>query len=360
MIKIFKNNLIMGQFFSSYSTDTYQVTNNKPIQNLPSNITKIIFNSEYKSKIILDDNTNIETIDLTKIYYYNETLEHLPPMLKKLKLSCSCYNKIYNFPSNLELLYCSDEFFFHQTKIPNTLKSLYINQSGIVSNYNYNLKTIFLFDNLEELYFNYDNDYEPNNMLYQWLIKLIDNLPTKLKILKLPSFWNKPLLNLPTILEKLYLGIEFNQSLDFLPESIKHIEFVELFKFNQPLDNLPSSIEYLNLQFQNDYSQTINNLPNSIKFLELGEYELKIDKLPKELEQLYIASFVKFELIENIDSNSNSKVKKYNLLYIGNYNVKNNIKIEIPQNLKKIVWYNCDFSVYTFEKNQNCEYWNNV
>jgi hypothetical protein len=81
----------MGQFFSSYQRYIYKVKNNKPIQNLPSNITKIIFNSNYKPKILLDDNVNIETIDLTKIYFYDETLEHLPPMLKKLKLPSSYY-----------------------------------------------------------------------------------------------------------------------------------------------------------------------------------------------------------------------------------------------------------------------------
>lgn len=50
-------------------------------------------------------------------------------------------------------------------------------------------------------------------------------------------------------------------------------------------------------------------------------------------------------------------MKKYKLLYIGNYNVKNNISIETSPNLKKIVWCDCDASVYTYEKNQNDEYW---
>jgi hypothetical protein len=254
-------------------------------------------------------------------------------------------------------LYCGDEFFIRQTNIPNTLKILHINQSSIVPDDNYNLETIILPENLEELYFNFEQDYIPTHIFYQRFIKLIDNLPTKLKILKLPSFWNERLINLPTTLEKLYLGIKYNQSLDFLPESIKHIEFVEFYRFNQPIDNLPYGVEYLNLEFQNKYSHTINNLPNSIKYLELGEYELKIDKLPKELEELQIASIVKFELIENIDSNLNSEIKKYKLLYIGNYNVENNINIEIPSNLKKIVWWDCDASVYEYEKNQNDEYW---
>lgn len=348
----------MGQFFSSHTTDTYVIKNNKPIQNLPSNITKIIFNSNHKPKILLNDNVNIESIDLSKNYFYDETLEYLPQMLKKLKLPSSYYKKIYNFPSNLEQLYCGDEFLIHQTNISNTLKILHINQSSIVPDDNYNLEMIILPDNLEELYFYFECDYKPTHIFYQCLINLINNLPTKLKILKLPSFWNAPLINLPIGLEKIYLGIKFNQSLNFLPESIKYIEFAELFKFNQPFDDLPSGVEYLNLQFQNEYFYTINNLPNSIKYLKLGKYKLKIDKLPKELEELHIDSLVEFEPIENI--NSNAKIKKYKLLYIGTYNVKNNIHIEIPQNLKKIVLLNCGVSVCIYEKNQNDEYWFNV
>lgn len=352
----------MGQKFSSKPSepfDTYYVSNNKTIKNLPPNIKKIFFcsrsNNENAPTMLLGNNFYVKTIRLNKIHGYNKSMESLPPKLKELYLHYSYNTKIYFFPSNLEILDCGDEFYVRQIKIPNTLRILHIRNSvNLCDNDFNNLQSISLLDNLEELYFYYYDDYTYENIFTQCFINLFNNLPKKLKILKMPELLNIPLLNLPLGLEKLYLGINFNQSLDSLPETIKYIMFDEMYKFNKPLDNLPSGVEYLNLQFQNKYFHTINNLPNSIKYLELGEYKLPINKLPKELEELIIASPVEFKMME-IDAH----IKTYELLYIGEFNTSNKISIEIPNNLKKIIWYNNDCSVYQYEKNQNngIEFW---
>lgn len=339
----------MGHFFSTNKIRNYSlfVQTNKPIKNLPPKIKNIIFSCKTYDvpEIFLLDNIFVEIINF-KERYYNKSLEFLPPKLKELYLSYGNYTKINNFPQNLEILDCCDEFYIRQTNIPNTLKKLYICQSSIILNENHNIQSIILPSDLEELYFRYEADYIPNDNFLQYLISLLNNLPPNLKILEVPNFWNLELLNLPTTLEKIYLGVKFNQNLDFLPESIKTITFDEAGVFNKPLDNLPSNVEYLSLPL-NEYLHTISNLPNSIKFLSLGIYKLKIDKLPKKLVELVIGSPVKFEFVKAIN--------KYSLTYIGEYNIKNNIGIEIPKGLKSIDIWNMVANCY--EKCKTDEYW---
>ena len=339
---------------------------NKPIKNVHPRIKKIVFSSQFAGnpKLLLDNNLMIETIDLSKKLYYSEELENLPPKLKNLYLN-NGYNKIIkNFPQNLKILHCSDDFYFiNQEKIPNTIEKLKLSESSIISNIDYSSKSLFLSENLEELKFNYDDSYEPEKEYLEYLIKLFDNLPDNLKVLVVPNFWNFPLKNLPLRLEKLYLGIEFNQELDSLPESIRFVEFAEQCNFNKPLDNLPSQLEYLNLQFQNKYNNTISNLPNSIKYLELGEYDLIIERLPKQMTELHIASPIQFtpveyEKINNItpSSNTSKKIQYYKLGKIGKHNIKNNILIEIPKKLSKIVYWD-ELSVHKYYKSSEIDLW---
>jgi hypothetical protein len=53
--------------------------------------------------------------------------------------------------------------------------------------------------------------------------------------------------NLPNSIEELNLGIQFNLPLDNLPSSIKSIKFNKQSKYNKPLYNLPSLLEILEL-----------------------------------------------------------------------------------------------------------------
>ena len=71
---------------------------------------------------MLDDNLTVETIDLKHTSLYSESLERLPPNLKNLFLNDMICENILNFPNKIENLKCSDEFYFRQTNIPNTLK----------------------------------------------------------------------------------------------------------------------------------------------------------------------------------------------------------------------------------------------
>lgn len=345
---------------ASSLSDELVISTDNPITNISLIIKKIIISSN--SIILLEDNLTVEEIIFKS--YNSQSLEHLPPMLKNLHLDNCNYKKINNFPQYLESLKCSDEFYFRQTNIPSTLKKLVITQSGIIPQDNLLAESNDVPENLQELYFDYQDDFEIDNTVsfgINHFIKIFNNLPSTLKILKIPSFWNIPLINLPYKLEKIYIGSKYNQQLDFLPESIKLIEFVEQYKFNKSLDNLPNGLEHLNLQFQNKYSYTISNLPNSIKYLELGEYELEIGKLPSELIELSIATQVKFNYAKSesvISSNKKTKqIKYYELDKIGKFNIENQIIIPIPKNLRKITWWDGDFSVYTYKKSSNDNLW---
>ena len=330
----------------------------KTIKNISNKIKIIRLGKKLNGpKILLDDNFMVETIDLSRVIYYDGTLEHLPPKLINLYLNDSIHKRIENFPQNLKCLQCSDEFYFRQTNITNRLKKLIIKQSSIYPNDNFIFESINLPIELEELYFDYEDEYKPTIRYSDEFIKLVKNLPMNLKIFKLPSFYDHPLDNLPLCLEKLYIGKHYNHQLDNIPTSIKFIEFVEGMKFNKSLDNLPSQLEYLNLKFENNLFHTISNLPNSIKFLEIGKYELEISKLPKDLITLCIASPIKFNFVKSelkIVLNKNTKdmknIKYFNMEFVGKYNMKNNIKIEIPQNLSCVTWSDCESSTYTYKK----------
>ncbi len=350
----------MGNIFSSNNSEELVITNsisNKPIKNLNVRIKKIKIHSDCigKTQLLLDDNLSVESIDLSSNSFYVESLERLPPKLQILLLNYQYHNKINNFPQNLKELKCTDYFYFEQSNIPNTLLKLTITQSGITAREDFTFEPVSLPENLEELYFCYEEGYQPEPEYLEQLIKLFENLPRSLKVLQIPSFWNIPLINLPLGLKKLYIEIEFNQFLDLLPESIGYIEFVEQWKFDKPVNNLPSQLEHLNLQFQNKYSHTISNLPNSIKFLELGEYELEIGKLPLELVNLQIASPVKF--VEFVNMETSVKTQYYTLSQIGKYNITNNINISIPPNLSTITWWDGEVSVYTYKKCSDNNLW---
>lgn len=367
-----------------------------PIKNINANIKKIKFthdinyeNNETKNKfeqlLYLQNNTSIISIDLLKYFKYNYNyigLDYLPTKLKILHLHSNYINKINNFPSFLEILTCSYDFYVLQEKIPDTIKKLTLSESGITHSNEEFFKPIKLTNGLIELYF--INFFYCNELrIINNLIKIFDKLPSNLKILQIPYFWNNPLNNLPSklkilylggiynqpidnlpiYLEKIYFGIKFNQSLDFLPESIKYISFSIGRKFNKSINNLPNSLKYLDLDFQEEYSHSIDNLPNSIEYLSLGDYYLQINKLPDNLIKLKIATHVKFILmpIPDVDIfdelNKSNKIKKkyYKLENIGKYNIENNITIHIPHNLSTITYCNIDndYSVYTYIRENN-------
>lgn len=327
------------------------------IKKLNPKIKKIIFenssNCEH-TKILLNDNLYVQSIDLSALLYH-EHLDELPSGLVKLYLPRDYNIIIKTIPKKLEELRCSCVYYSSlcqsvSNNIPTNLKILRL----LSLSYNDDKITNMFFNtNLMELEF--ESDCLITNTVF-------DNLPNKLVKLKLPDYSNCDLTNLPKSLEYLILGKEHTYNLDMLPESIIFIEFPELsntsYKLNVPLHNLPHGVEYLNLQFQNKYTESISNLPDTIKYLEIGEYELEIKKLPANLKFLCICTLVQFKYVKNIiNPITNKNAKCYELVNIGKFNIENNIQITIPTNLTQITWWDLDSSVYTNVKDLEFGYW---
>lgn len=354
----------MGCFFSYANSDLniLIIENNEIIQNLNPKVKEIIFyNKNFdlcsKSKILLEDNLTVETINFIKCDYYDLELNKLPKNLKNLYLPDSYKEKIQNFPTKLEKIMCSGKFYYiNNNNIPRSLKILHIIRHPLEKP-----KHISLPENLIELHF-CENYYDFNDEEYmEGMKKIFNNLPEKLKIIKLPYYWNTPLNNLPNELEKIFINKEYLQNLDMLPNSIKYLEFSEKpsYNLNILLDNLPTNLQYLNLHILNEYTHSLANLPDSIKHLVVGPYKLKIDKLPKNLEFLEIESLVKFRLIKCVDYEKDEIIiiKYYELLNIGKYNIENEIYVDIPSNLKSIIWYDNNYLFYEFIKIKNTNLW---
>lgn len=349
----------MGNLFSNKEELIWNINNdNKDILHKQINfgtkkITIIVNNTNYhnwlpsyndKRSIIVDiENTNVEILDLSHDSCRLLVIEKLPHKLKSLILSELCIIEPGGgwcgfqpnvFPNNLiELTIDSYLFCDLINIIPPTLKKLKLYKlPNDIINFPQNLEILIF----SETKFSADvTIVSPSNKLN----KLFDNLPSTLKILKIPNNWNFPLNNLPCGLKKLFLGEKFNQLLDFLPESLTHLEFFKFNEYSQPLNNLPRGLEYLDLGYCNNYIYPIQNLPNSIKYLKIGKFNLEIKNFPDCLEKLVIGSSVYFNLKKKYNLTSGYD-NFYELEHFGSYNKENNIKIPIPSGLKEIICYN--------------------
>ena len=134
-------------------------------------------------------------------------------------------------------------------------------------------------DNDEETYYMEDGFNKP-------ITEEILNDMKKFKKIKFSMQFNQPFdfTSLENI-ESIFIGLFFNQSLDYLPPNLKELSFCFVSKFNNSIDNLPNSVEYI--CFGNDFNQNIDNLPLRLKELHLSSnFNKPIDFLPHGLEKL--------------------------------------------------------------------------
>lgn len=151
----------------------------------------------------------------------------------------------------------------------------------------------YSFQNLEILDFGLYHNYSLDGILPESLLDLqtshsfnlpVDNLPTKLKIIRFGQGFNQSVNNLPNSLEEIYFGRSFNHPIDNLPNGLVKIKFNYHGIFSQPVNNLPSGL--LHITFNISYSNHIDCLPDSIEELYgLEAYNLKINKLPTKLKK---------------------------------------------------------------------------
>lgn len=151
----------------------------------------------------------------------------------------------------------------------------------------------------------------------------VDNLPKSLKYLE---FWgsngfsrfHQPINNLPDGLTHLKLSVFWNGSIDRFPNSITHLVLGQ--NFNHSVDKLPNKLTHLTFNYY--FNQPINNLPNSITHLSFGvSFNMPILNLPRNL--VYLSFGDNFnQSLDNLHMLSSLKYLKFGHdfdQYIGKY-----------------------------------------
>ena len=115
-------------------------------------------------------------------------------------------------------------------------------------------------------------------------------LPESLIELKLSYYYNYPLADLPYKLKKLFLGNNFNHSLDYLPQNLLELYIDN--GYNIPLINLPNTLKVLYIGL--DYNQTLDVLPDSIEILKIANDKLEINKLPSKIQKIIVNKSYKY------------------------------------------------------------------
>ena len=129
----------------------------------------------------------------------------------------------------------------------------------------------------------------------------IDFLPNGVSHLQLGRRFNKPIKNLPRTLTHLIISAnniaycDFNQSLDYLPEGLECLTIRLNNVFKMPINNLSSGLKHLHLICK-VFNHPINNLPNGLESLVISCFDYEnTHNLPNTLKKVNIT----YSLTEN-------------------------------------------------------------
>lgn len=229
-------------------------------------------------------------------------------------------------PKNLIKLYLYGNFnsplgYYNKSYIPDNLHTLVLS-----SNFN---KKLILPKNIKELFlgyeFNQSIDSLPpklNNLcLGDNFNKYIDYLPLSLKTIKFGYNFNQPLGNIPFSLNSIHFGACFNQDIYNLPYNINLIYFPLLSLFNKPISNLPINLYTLELSGCKFNQPLCNGSGKSYlpnKLSHLGLGNKFNQKITCLPKSLKILYFSKFsEFNQPLFFNSKSILPDLNLLHFG-------------------------------------------
>ena len=234
--------------------------------------------------------------------------ENLNDVIKNVIITNGIENILF-YSRKYELL---NELNFYGSNIKSIVISSLCREIFIINNNNQNYKIIKL-DNLPKTLESLEI---ASNCVELGLDQqMFQNLPPRLKKLKLYSCDDISFENLPNTLEVLDISCLSNHAnlLDYLPASLKslNIRITQIFKsaMNQNpninnlsnyieigFDSLPSGLESLKIISQ--YYGELNCLPVDLKVLYLpGGYVNEIKNIPKNLEELKIP--IKYEHLDN-------------------------------------------------------------
>lgn len=184
--------------------------------------------------------------------------------------------------------------------IPNHIKGIYFQYS----NETVNRLPLSLIDIM--FYPSFDN-FIDNLPLNSNILKLetdyvnINNLPSKITVIKINMKFNKNIDNLPITLLSLRLWSNFNKKIDKLPYNITTLDLGS--KFDKKIDKIPPSvlnlyvrgnkIDYFpntikNITFGKRYTGNLDNLPESIEKLILHDYPKNVNDLPSSVKEIWV------------------------------------------------------------------------
>lgn len=136
------------------------------------------------------------------------------------------------------------------------------------------------------------------DMLWSNFNQTIDFLPNSLLHLRLSTHFNQPVNNLPNKLISLCIGPYFNQNVDNLPHSLQNLIFQNYSNINNnnnndllskyTLDKLPPNLIYLNIYGHLRNGIKCDNLPNNLQYLVLRCSKLPIENLPCNITELIL------------------------------------------------------------------------
>lgn len=169
---------------------------NKPFDNLPKNLTHLIFATKGKFNHPLDNlPVNLEYLAIALENYYYD-FNNLPPTLKYLDIMLRYDNT--TLEPGVQFKSCNKKMF---NCLPKNLKNFKLS--------------------IEYYYFNSDDSDEE----FEYERDLIDNLPTTIEELTIDA--DVMLEYLPNSIKKLIIHYKPNQSLDLIPNLIEKLEIYE-------------------------------------------------------------------------------------------------------------------------------------
>lgn len=297
----------------------------------------IEFNSKFNSSI---DNlpANIKYIQWAENSVFNTQINKYPEQLEKLYMyDCNEFcPEIFLIPKSIQMILLPE--FYSGPKIEfeeeNKNLKLYFSQyKHNIDNLPESLESLQITDDCKSLGIN---------------PKMFQNLPSKLKNLKLYSCEDVQLNNLPNTMENLEICCFSNQQylLDYLPASLKSL-CINLRKIYKSVQNyekkvsveinfnsLPTGLETLKITGQ--YNDELNFLPINLKCLHLPfRYEHEIKNITKSLEELKIP--VKYEHLDILNNCINLKKIIIGFTYKEHSKNISNFKLEkIPDSVEEI------------------------
>jgi hypothetical protein len=143
----------------------------------------------------------------------------------------------------------------------------------------------------------------------------IDFLPDGVTHLQLGRRFNKPIMNLPRTLTHLIIAsndiayCDFNQSLDYLPEGLEYLKIRLNKVFNMPINNLPVGLKHLDFRCMMFY-HPINNLPDGLESLGILCFDYyNTYHLPTNLKKVLITDKLTEDEIEVLNKNLNLQIR---------------------------------------------------